>query len=151
MHFGIAATINIVMVFLLSMTILPVLYSWLPAPSPKHYKHLEQKWLSDGVQWLMKIAQYHRRWVYLGALALTVLGTIGMMRMETTGNITTDINPSDPLVTQMRFFEQELGGVIPLEIVLDTREPGGVNSSSVLRQVEEFQRSLDTLQTCREA
>jgi predicted RND superfamily exporter protein len=144
-HFGIAATINIVMVFLLSMTILPVLYSWLPPPSPKHYKHLEQKWLSDGVQWLMKIAQYHRRWVYLGALALTVLGTIGMMRMETTGNITTDINPNDPLVTQMRFFEQELGGVIPLEIVLDTREPGGVNSSSVLRQVEEFQRSLDTL------
>jgi len=144
-HFGIAATINIVMVFLLSMTILPVLYSWLPPPSPKHYKHLEQKWLSDGVQWLMKIAQYHRRWVYLGALALTVLGTIGMMRMETTGNITTDINPSDPLVTQMRFFEQELGGVIPLEIVLDTREPGGVNSSSVLRQVEDFQRSLDTL------
>jgi hypothetical protein len=144
-HFGIAATINIVMVFLLSMTILPVLYSWLPPPSPKHYKHLEQKWLSDGVQWLMKIAQYHRRWVYLGALALTVLGTLGMMRMETTGNITTDINPNDPLVTQMRFFEQELGGVIPLEIVLDTREPGGVNSSSVLRQVEEFQRSLDTL------
>jgi predicted RND superfamily exporter protein len=144
-HFGIAATINIVMVFLLSMTILPVLYSWLPPPSPKHYKHLEQKWLSDGVQWLMKIAQYHRRWVYLGALALSVLGTIGMMRMETTGNITTDINPNDPLVTQMRFFEQELGGVIPLEIVLDTREPGGVNSSSVLRQVEEFQRSLDTL------
>jgi predicted RND superfamily exporter protein len=144
-HFGIAATINIVMVFLLSMTILPVLYSWLPPPSPKHYKHLEQKWLSDGVQWLMKIAQYHRRWVYLGALALTVLGTIGMMRMETTGNITTDINPNDPLVTQMRFFEQELGGVIPLEIVLDTREPGGVNSSSVLRQVEDFQRSLDTL------
>jgi hypothetical protein len=65
--------------------------------------------------------------------------------METTGNITTDIDPSDPLVTQMKFFEQELGGVIPLEIVVDTRKPGGVNSSSVLRQVEDFQRSLDTL------
>jgi predicted RND superfamily exporter protein len=144
-HFGIAATINIVMVFLLSMTILPVLYSWLPAPSPQHYKHLDQKWLSDGIQWLMKVVQHHRRWVYAGSLGLAVLGIVGMLRMETTGNITTDINPSDPLVTQMRFFEQELGGVIPLEIVLDTREPGGVNSSSVLRQVEQFQRSLDTL------
>jgi predicted RND superfamily exporter protein len=144
-HFGIAATINIVMVFLLSMTILPVLYSWLPAPSPQHYKHLDQKWLSDGIQWLMKVVQHHRRWVYAGSLGLTVLGIVGMLRMETTGNITTDINPTDPLVTQMRFFEQELGGVIPLEIVLDTREPGGVNSSSVLRQVEQFQRSLDTL------
>ncbi|MGA1380396.1 MAG: efflux RND transporter permease subunit [Schleiferiaceae bacterium] len=144
-HFGIAATINIIMVFVLSMTILPVLYSWLPEPKPQHYKHLDQKWLSDGVLWLERVAQHHRRWVYLGAAVLAILGGIGMTRMQTTGNITTDIDPSDPLVTQMKFFEQELGGVIPLEIIVDTREPGGVNSSSVLRQVEEFQRSLDTL------
>ncbi|MGA0109003.1 MAG: efflux RND transporter permease subunit [Schleiferiaceae bacterium] len=144
-HFGIAATINIIMVFVLSMTILPVLYSWLPEPKPQHYKHLDQKWLSDGVLWLERVAQHHRRWVYLGAAVLAILGGIGMTRMQTTGNITTDIDPNDPLVTQMKFFEQELGGVIPLEVIVDTREPGGVNSSSVLRQVEEFQRSLDTL------
>jgi predicted RND superfamily exporter protein len=129
----------------LSITILPVLYSWLPAPRPQHYKHLDQKWLSDGVAWLERVAQHHRKWVYIGALTLAAAGGVGMLRMQTTGNITTDIDPADPLVQQMRFFEQELGGVIPLEVVINTREPGGVNSSSVLRQVEEFQRSLDTL------
>jgi uncharacterized protein len=144
-HFGVAATINIIVVYILSISILPVLYSWLPAPRPQHYKHLDQKWLSEGVAWLERVAQYHRKWVYVGALSLAAAGAIGMLRMQTTGNITTDINPSDPLVQQMRFFEQELGGVIPLEVVLDTREAGGVNSSAVLRQVEEFQRSLDTL------
>ena len=144
-HFGIAATINIIMVFVLSITILPVLYSWLPEPRPQHYQHLDQKWLSNGVLWLENVAKNHRRWVYLGSALLAVLGGLGMMRMQTTGNITTDIDPSDPLVTQMKFFEQELGGVIPLEVIVDTREPGGVNSSSVLRQVEDFQRSLDTL------
>ena len=144
-HFGIAATINIIMVFVLSISILPVLYSWLPAPRPQHYKHLDQKWLSNGVLWLERVAQYHRRWVYLGSVLLAVIGGLGMLRMQTTGNITTDIDPSDPLVTQMKFFEQELGGVIPLEVIVNTRESGGINSSSVLRQVEEFQRSLDTL------
>jgi hypothetical protein len=144
-HFGIAATINIIVVYVLSITILPVLYSWLPAPRPQHYKHLDQKWLSDGVAWLERVAQHHRKWVYIGALTLAAAGGVGMLRMQTTGNITTDIDPADPLVQQMRFFEQELGGVIPLEVVINTREPGGVNSSSVLRQVEEFQRSLDTL------
>ena len=144
-HFGVAATINIIVVYILSITILPVLYSWLPAPRPQHYKHLDQKWLREGVAWLERVAQHHRKWVYVGALSLAAAGAIGMLRMQTTGNITTDINPSDPLVQQMRFFEQELGGVIPLEVVLDTREAGGVNSSAVLRQVEEFQRSLDTL------
>jgi hypothetical protein len=144
-HFGVAATINIIVVYVLSITILPVLYSWLPAPRPQHYKHLDQKWLSEGVAWLERVAQYHRKWVYVGALTLAAAGGVGMLRMQTTGNITTDIDPADPLVQQMRFFEQELGGVIPLEVIINTREPGGVNSSSVLRQVEEFQRSLDTL------
>jgi predicted RND superfamily exporter protein len=97
------------------------------------------------VLWLERVAQYHRRWVYLGSVLLAVIGGLGMLRMQTTGNITTDIDPSDPLVTQMKFFEQELGGVIPLEVIVNTRESGGINSSSVLRQVEEFQRSLDTL------
>ena len=44
-----------------------------------------------------------------------------MTLMKTTGNLTTDINPKDPLVTQMKFFEREMGGVIPLDIVIDSR------------------------------
>ena len=144
-HFGVAATINIIVVFILSMTILPVIYSWMPAPRPQHYKHLEQKWLTDGVSWLERVAQFHRTKVYAGALTLAAVGFVGMLRMQTTGNITTDIQPDDPLVQQMTFFEDKLGGVIPLEVVVNSREPGGVFSSSVLRQSEAFQRSLDSL------
>ena len=144
-HFGVAASINIFMVFLMSLTIIPVLYSYLSAPKERHYKHLNQKWLVKWIEWLVRTAEGNRRNVYVGALVLAVLGVIGMTKMQTTGNLTTDIHESDPLVTQMRFFEQEMGGVIPLEIVIDTRAENGAEKSKVLKRVDRLQSALDTM------
>ena len=67
-----------------------------------------------------------------------------MTLMKTTGNLTTDINPKDPLVTQMKFFEREMGGVIPLDIVIDSRTENGIEKSKLLRRVDKFQSRLDT-------
>lgn len=144
-HFGVAASINIFMVFLMSLTIIPVLYSYLSAPKERHYKHLNQKWLVKWIEWLVRTAEGNRRNVYVGALVLAVLGVIGMTKMQTTGNLTTDIHESDPLVTQMRFFEREMGGVVPLEIVIDTKEENGAEKSKVLKRVDRFQNALDTM------
>ncbi|MDA8787302.1 MMPL family transporter [Schleiferiaceae bacterium] len=144
-HFGVAASINIFMVFLMSLTIIPVLYSYLSAPKERHYKHLNQKWLVKWIEWLVRTAEGNRRNVYVGALVLAVLGVIGMTKMQTTGNLTTDIHESDPLVTQMRFFEREMGGVVPLEIVIDTKEENGAEKSKVLKRVDRFQDALDTM------
>jgi len=78
-------------------------------------------------------------------LVLALLGVAGMAQMQTTGNLTTDIHESDPLVQQMRFFEREMGGVIPLEIVVDTRAENGAEKSKVLKRVDRLQAALDTM------
>jgi predicted RND superfamily exporter protein len=80
----------------------------------------------------------------LGSFVILVFGLFGMTLMKTTGNLTTDINPSDPLVTQMKFFEREMGGVIPLDIVIDSRTENGIEKSKLLRRVDKFQSRLDT-------
>ena len=144
-HFGVAASINIFMVFLMSMTIIPVLYAWLPAPKERHYKHLNQKWLVKWIDWLVATSEMHRQKVYIGALLLAVFGFVGMSRMQTTGNLTTDIDDSDPLVEQMHFFEDEMGGVVPLEVVIDTREANGMEDPAFLAKVDLFQRKLDSI------
>ncbi len=144
-HFGVAASINIFMVFLMSVTIIPVIYSWLAAPKERHYKHLNQKWLVQWIEWLVRIAEGHRIKVYQGAVIVAIMGIVGMAQMQTTGNLTTDIHEDDPLVTQMRFFEREMGGVIPLEIVIDTRTEKGAEKSKVLKRVDRLQSALDTL------
>ncbi|CAI8297616.1 MAG: Putative membrane protein YdgH [Owenweeksia sp. TMED14] len=143
-HFGVAATINILVVFVLSLSIIPVIYSWLSEPKKRHYNHLNQKWITKWIEWLVRISESHRKKVYLGSLVVCIFGVVGMTLMETTGNLTTDINPNDPLVTQMRFFEEEMGGVIPLEIIINSRSENGIEKSKLLRRVDYFQSSLDT-------
>ena len=143
-HFGVAATLNILVVYVLSLTMIPVLYSWLSEPKERHYNHLNQKWITKWIEWLVRISEYHRSKVYLGALLVAFFGVFGMTLMETTGNLTTDINPNDPLVTQMRFFEKEMGGVIPLDIIIDSRSENGIEKSKLLRRVDDFQTKLDT-------
>jgi len=144
-HFGVAASINIFMVFLMSISIIPVLYSWLSAPKERHYKHLKQAWLVRWIEWLVETAEGHRSKVYVGSALLALLGIVGMAKMQTTGNLTTDIHETDPLITQMRFFEREMGGVIPLEIVIDTRVENGAEKSKVLKRVDQLQSALDTM------
>ena len=143
-HFGVAATINILVVYILSLTTIPVLYSWLSEPKERHYNHLSQKWITKWIEWLVRISQDHRKKVYLGAFVILIFGLFGMTLMKTTGNLTTDINPTDPLVTQMKFFEREMGGVIPLDIVIDSRTENGIEKSKLLRRVDKFQSRLDT-------
>jgi predicted RND superfamily exporter protein len=105
---------------------------------------LSQKWITKWIEWLVRISQDHRKKVYLGSFVILVFGLFGMTLMKTTGNLTTDINPSDPLVTQMKFFEREMGGVIPLDIVIDSRTENGIEKSKLLRRVDKFQSRLDT-------
>jgi len=146
-NFGVAASINIFMVFLMSMTIIPVMYSWLPAPKERHYKHLSQQWLVKWIDWLVRTADSHRRVVYVGAVFLAVMGFLGMAQMETTGNLTTDIDEADPLVQQMHLFEREMGGVIPLEIVVDTRKASGADKWEVLNRIDSLQKQLDGMES----
>ena len=44
-EFGIVASLNIIGIFLLSLLMIPIVYSFLPRPNSKHLKHLKNKWM----------------------------------------------------------------------------------------------------------
>ena len=50
-EFGIVASINIITIFLLSLFIIPIIYSYLPPPKDKHLKHLGKNWIIQFVNW----------------------------------------------------------------------------------------------------
>jgi len=141
-NFAIGSSLSILVVFAASITLLPVLYSWLPKPSDRHYEHLNQGWVRSWINWLIKVVMHHRKWTYLSAFLIVVLTAAGMLRLKTTGNLTADFSEADPMVQQVRFFERELGGVVPLDVIIDTKVPGGVWSTEVLESVDAFQQAI---------
>jgi len=64
---------------------------------------------------------------------------IGITLMKSTGYILDDIPKDNKLYTDLKFFEKNIHGVMPLEVVIDTKRPNGAFNAAFLKKVEEFQ------------
>ncbi len=143
-EFGTVASIDIFMVFLLSVLILPIVLSFFSPPGERHIKHLDNKFFGKVILWLERIVLFHRKKVYLAVITVFLLGVYGISLMTTTGNIVDDLPKHDPIVKDLRFFEKLFGGVMPFEITIDTKEKNGVfkHNAKTLYKIKKLQRKL---------
>ena len=140
-EFGVVASVNIICVFFLSILLVPIMYSYLPAPKTKHTKHLDRNWLYKAVDLLVYFATEKRRQVYLITAIGLIVGFYGMSRMHTTGNIVDDLPDGDQVVLDLKFFEKELNGVMPFEIVLTSNDTI-YKSFSNISKIQKLQEAL---------
>jgi len=143
-EFGILASINIIGVFLLAITIIPIIFSFLPQPRRKHIKHLDNKLVNKLINMLVNIVANHRPKVYYTAGAVLLVIGVGITQMHTTGYMIDDIPHDDPMYRDLVFFQEELGGVIPFEVMIDTREKNGVFDLKTLKRIDTLQTRLES-------
>ncbi len=143
-QFGIIAALNIFLIYLLSLFMLPILFSFFPEPKPKHLKHLEKGIISRFLDRVVIIVQTKRTVIYVVTGTLLVAGIFGITKLKTTGNIVDDISKDDVLYKDLIFLEQNFNGVMPLEITIDTKKPKGILRSSTLRKIDKLQNVLKT-------
>ncbi len=141
-EFGISASINIMTVFLVSLLLIPIVFSFLPPPKAKHTKHLEKKWINNTVEKLVGIVTGYRTMVYLTTVALIVVSIFGIRQMKVSGNFVEDVPRDHQVYKDLMFFENGFNGVMPFEIVIDTRKEGHATKSSNLKKLEKLQELL---------
>ena len=141
-EFGVVASINILCVFLLSILLIPIIFSFLPPPKLRQMKHLEKKWVNGFVDWMVRVVQYHRPGIYAVSIALLILAVIGVQQIKITGSITEDIPRHDKLYVDLKFFENNFSGVMPFEVMVDTKRPNGVLSLSTLKKMDALAKAL---------
>jgi len=141
-EFGIVASINILLVFFISLIIIPSIYSFLPAPRERHLWHLKRTWVNRLILWMEKVVLYHRKSVYISSAVLLLFAFYGVSKIQTTGNIVDDVKKDDPIALSLNFFEQNFSGVMPFEIVVDTQKKNGVSKSSTLKRIEKLENVL---------
>jgi len=141
-EFGVLSSINVMQVFFLCITVLPIFYSYIQPPKPKQTKHLDNKFLQRLVEKQIFVVTRYRPAIYVLTCVLIGLSAWGMTKMRTTGNFTDDIPRSDKIIIDLHFFEKNFHGVMPLEITIDTRKKNGVMKLSTLRKIEELELEL---------
>ena len=138
-EFGIVAVCGIASVFLISITLLPIIQSFLAPPEERHTKHLERQWVQIVVNQLVHIVTHYRKAVYVSTLLIIVLATYGVTLMRTTGNIADDLPKDGSVYLDLLFFEDNFKGVLPLEVTIDAKKSGGATKLSTLKRIDRLQ------------
>lgn len=141
-EFGIVASINIVAIFILSLLIIPIIYSYMNMPKHKHLKHLNKRWISGFVNWMEQMVRHHRISIYIISIMLLVASIIGIYTIKISGSLLEDMPKKAEFFQDIKFFEEEFDGVMPLEILVDTKRKNGVLKSATLKRMEELQNHL---------
>ena len=143
-EFGWVSGLNIMALFLISLLFIPPVLTYLPPPSTKHVKYLENKFLE---RVLLKIERWtfqHTKWVFAITSILVVVSIMGLMRIKKEAFIVDDLPKKDTLYTDLKWFEKEAGGVMPLEILIDTKKKNGlVRSIKPLEAIDELHQYLE--------
>jgi predicted RND superfamily exporter protein len=143
-EFGIIAAINILAVFLLSIFLIPIFFSYLAPPEYKHLKHLDNKATKVIIDRIVWMVLRHRTTVYIITGAIALLGIGGVMQLKTTGRLVDDISEDDKLYKDMIFMQEQVKGILPFEIAIDTKKPRGVMNLATLQKIDRLQDTLAT-------
>jgi hypothetical protein len=131
-EFGIVAGINIMALFIISLILLPAALSYLPVPKQKHTRYLQNKWLAATLKRVELWVFSHTKFVYALTIVIVIFSITGIMRLRSEGFIVDDLPKTDKVYTDLKFFEQHFKGIMPLEILIDTRKKNGFTGSRAL-------------------
>lgn len=138
-EFGLVVSVSIMLVFLVSIVLIPAVFSYLPSPERKQIQHLENKRVSGMIDWFIRISTDHRVAVFTVSGIIMVIALIGMTRLNALSFIVDDIPKHDRVYTDLKFFEKHFKGVMPFEILIDTGRKGGAQSPMQLQKAEQVQ------------
>ena len=144
-EFGVVASINIIAIFLLSLLIIPITYSFMERPNKKHLRHLKNKTVDFFVMWMEKTVRKKRVNVYLISLLGLIIGITGIYQIKISGSLIEDMPKSAPFFKDILFFDATINGIVPLEIWIDSKREEGIVRPATLRRMNQLQETIDEI------
>jgi len=144
-EFGIVAGINIMALFVVSLIMIPAVFSWLPEPTPKHLRHLDFKIMGKFLQLNDLVVHRNRPAIYIISVLLAVFSVLGMMRLQSVTFMIDDVPENSDIRKDLKFFETNFSGIMPLEIEVNTGKRRGVLNINNLKKIDEFETFIDSL------
>jgi predicted RND superfamily exporter protein len=144
-EFGLVTSINVITVYLLTLMIVPIVYSFMDVPKEKHLYHLSKTYLSAVLNWVEYAVRHNRRIIYTIYGLLMVFSIIGVSQMKVSGSLIGEMPKSASFFKDIVFFEKEFNGVMPLEIMINTKHKKGVMKLSTMKKMDELQQTISQM------
>ena len=131
------------LIFVISFILLPAALSYLPEPKSAQMKYLNNKWLTSFLLRIEYWVMNHTKTIYAVTAVLLIAAVAGIFKLKTVAFIVDDLPKTDKIYTDLKFFEKHFKGVMPLEIMLDTKKPKGILRPNInINKIAFFQDSF---------
>ncbi len=141
-EFGTVASLSIMAIFMLCLLIIPIIYSYMPMPSDKHLEHLNKRWINKLGDWIEKTVKQKNIGIYIISILLLVVSIIGIYQIKTSGSLLEDMPKNAEFYKDIQFYETEFSGVMPLEILINTKRKKGVLKPSTLKKMNALENHI---------
>jgi len=149
-EFGVVAGISIMVIFVISFILIPAALSYLPPPKPAQTKYLSNQWLTAFLVRIERWVFNHKKTIYVLTAASLVFSGIGIFKLKSVSFIVDDLPKTDKIYTDLKFFEKNFNGVMPLEIVVHTKKPNGLAGMRALQVYEKIDQLSAYIYTQKE-
>ena len=141
-EFGLVTSINVITVYLLTLLVVPIVYSFMPLPKEKHLYHLSKNYIASLLNAVETIVKTRRTRIYMVYGLLMIFSIIGVSQMKVSGSLIGEMPKSASFFKDIVFYEKEFNGVMPLEIMIDTKRKKGVMKLSTMKKMDELQETI---------
>ena len=131
-EFGQVAGLSIMFIFVISFILLPGALSYMKVPGRNQLNYLDVKFITKLLLRIERWVFSHKNIVYAVTVIAVIFSLFGIFKLKTEGFIVDDLPKTDKIYTDLKFFEKNFNGVMPLEIVVDTKKRYGLAGSRVL-------------------
>ncbi|OFY18034.1 MAG: hypothetical protein A2W98_08250 [Bacteroidetes bacterium GWF2_33_38] len=141
-EFGMLAFLTVMIEYVLSIILIPIIFSYLSVPSKKHLKNLDNKSVNFIIDKISYVILNYRTRIYIVVVAGLAICIYGMTLLKTSGKLVDDVAESNPIYIDLKFFEHNFNGVMPFEVSIDTKKKKGVYKISTIKRIDSLQNII---------
>lgn len=141
-EFGAFAALGVVGAFVLSITLVPIVSSYLPKPKRYHARRGDTARSERALMRLHELTMSHGRSIALVSAAILVVSTVGITMLRTESDFIEAFPDGYKSKVDTRKIESKMGGIITLDVLVDSGEEGGVKDPATLKKLVDLQNHL---------
>ncbi|MFD1817887.1 hypothetical protein SAMN04515674_101250 [Pseudarcicella hirudinis] len=143
-EFGVVAALNVMVTYVICILLIPIFLHYMGLPKARHLKHLEVKWIEIFLKKIDYLVHHQRNAIYATVILVVLLSIYGMTKVRVIGFVVDDLPKNDPIYTDLQFFEKNFNGVLPFEVMIDTKKPNGIfgNQAEALYKIKALQNKI---------
>jgi hypothetical protein len=92
-----------------------------------------------------RMVKNHSVAIYIVSVGLLAVSIIGIYNIKISGSLIEDMPKKTEFFKDIRFFENEFEGIMPLEVFIDTKRERGVMKLATLKRMDELQEYMDEI------